>query len=249
MADADGRKKASKKPASSKSNKGNGSGKGKASKGNKGPKGKSPKSPKGRSPKSKSPKSTSPKGKSHTDKGKGKSQCGRGGRGRGAGRGRGVGRVSKASEKEPLETPSPKPKKNAEGTPSKTSPKASAKAKAKRMSDKLPRAKATRTKHSDEDKSFARRAKPSRPDTLNQWLAIRDAFNSSISESMACPSSHQDTFVHASIFWLQVIIAYIPYRKLASLAGALLAAGEAFAGRGGRQELRGLQIDRAEVSQ
>ena len=40
-----------------------------------------------------------------------------------------------------------------------------------------------RTRHSDEDKSFARRAPPKTEDAKNQWLAIRDAYNAALSKS------------------------------------------------------------------
>ena len=48
-----------------------------------------------------------------------------------------------------------------------------------------------RVRHGAEDKSFARRAKPSGPDALNQWTAIRDAYNAELSHRFG--ASRQDS--------------------------------------------------------
>ena len=101
------------------------------------------------------------------------------------------------------------------GSPSKPKPKASPKATAK-ASNRKPKSSAKASKPekprkdapagevaevkkrewlSDEDKSFARRAKPKSMSSLNHWTAIRDVFNSELaSKYNAC--SHQDSQAH-----------------------------------------------------
>ena len=118
--------------------------------------------------------------------------------GRGNGRGRGRGHRESTSNSEAVATPSPKSKKS----PGKTPPKPSKTKKAspqKTAGGKAPAAKkAKRTRHGHDDKSFARRAKPSRPDALDQWRAIRDVFNEKIHAKVATPGAHQDSHTHTS---------------------------------------------------
>ena len=62
--------------------------------------------------------------------------------------------------------------------------------------------KGKRTRHGDEDKSFARRAKPTTDKAQDQWRAIRDVFNEKIHPKLDCPSSHQETCMHGTS-WLE----------------------------------------------
>ena len=143
-------------------------------------------------PKSKAKPKTKASPKRSTGRGRGAKGRGQGARG---GKGRGRGRGKKALAEAP-KTPSPKPKKGrgAKVTPPKTSPKAAPKSKTKKDLPDPDQSsnKAKRTRHSQDEKSFARRARPTKPDILDQWLAIRDSFNEMISKNVASPSSHQD---------------------------------------------------------
>ena len=89
--------------------------------------------------------------------------------------------------------------------------------------------KAKRTRHSEEDKSFARRAKPSKEDSLHQWQAIRDAFNSEIAMNVVSPGSHQDPVYNSIMYKFLTCFCNQGYTTLIH-AGAILAAGEASAG-------------------
>ena len=87
-------------------------------------------------------------------------------------------------------------------SPSKPKPKGKAKAKctpkAKASPKMPPPSKATsdegatkkRKRHSEDDKSFARRAKPKRTVPLNHWTAIRDVFRGELADF--CSSVEQD---------------------------------------------------------
>ncbi|CAE7246994.1 unnamed protein product [Symbiodinium microadriaticum] len=104
----------------------------------------------------------------------------------------------KTSPAKPLKTSPAKPPKSSPSKPDKKSPKAktspSEKSQSKHKPDQgaeeAPRAK--RTRLSDEDKSFARRAKPQTEDAVNQWTAIRDAYNAVL--SLRFGAGHQDDF-------------------------------------------------------
>ena len=62
-----------------------------------------------------------------------------------------------------------------------------------------------RTRHSDEEKSFARRAKPKGEDTCMQWTIIRNTFNSRIAAEVDVPSKHQDTRACGiAAYWLSI---------------------------------------------
>ncbi|CAE7305623.1 unnamed protein product [Symbiodinium necroappetens] len=176
---------------------------------------------------------------------------GRGGRGRGRGAGKG-GRGTKAVE-DPPETPSPKPAKAAnktkaqkpadttpESPPKTKKPKAAAKNPTpKKESKKSPKAskasgeaekpeaiegKKKRARHENfEDKSFARRVRPSGELTSLRWQVIRDVFYEKIHTNVPIPSSHQDPF------WLLVKprlgrdVKPEDYKKVARKAAAELA--------------------------
>ena len=54
-----------------------------------------------------------------------------------------------------------------------------------------------RKRHSEDEKSFARRARPTSEDSLNQWLAIRDAYRAHLEVRFG--ASHQE-LVYLSAF-------------------------------------------------
>ena len=125
------------------------------------------------------------------------------GRGRGRGRGNGGGNTKAAAEAEDLKTPSPRAKKDAEDleTPTKTKAPTS-KRKADNSEKKAPKSKTPkkakakdeakkRKRHSEDQKSFARRARPKTETALGHWLAIRDAYNAMLSARFN--ASHQDS--------------------------------------------------------
>ena len=137
------------------------------------------------------------------------------GRGRGRGRGgRGRGGSSKPQNSVPEMTPAPKSKSKTpapDNEDMETPPKTKLKGKQPpkpamtwaecdggdetESNDAKPLKEAAgttnkRQRHSDEDKSFARRARPKREEALNQWLAIRDAYNKDIHKNFG--ASKQD---------------------------------------------------------
>ena len=52
-----------------------------------------------------------------------------------------------------------------------------------------------RVRHGDDDKSFARRAKPQQPSALAHWTVIRDVFNDKLASHFGAASSHQDWYM------------------------------------------------------
>ena len=116
-------------------------------------------------------------------------------------------KADKATPKKSSKKKSPKTSNPKKSSPSKgTSPKKAAEAhetiensaskKGKRKPDdntsKEPAPAKKRTRHSDEDKAFAGRAKPKCTGVaLDQWRAIRDAFLSKIHLGVVSPSAHQ----------------------------------------------------------
>ena len=142
-------------------------------------------------------------GRGRGGRGKGARGGGRGG-GKSTGPGRGRGRGKKA---EVLQTPKAKASKTKRmpasssfeelETPAKQSPperRVSGKQKPAAPVQEASPAKQKRTRHSEEEKSFARRARPKGEDACAQWRAIRDTFNDRISSAVAgdVPSKHQD---------------------------------------------------------
>ncbi|CAE7295378.1 unnamed protein product [Symbiodinium sp. KB8] len=102
---------------------------------------------------------------------------------------------SKSSPSKPKAKASPKAKVKA----SSPKPKSSAKAKASKPETPSKAAPAgegsevrKRKRHSDDEKSFARRAKPKSEKSLNHWTAIRDVYNAQLFAKYA--ASHQDGF-------------------------------------------------------
>ena len=88
---------------------------------------------------------------------------------------------------EELATPEKVAKPKLSTSPKTPRPKAKSKAKAKKKPSppkkKSPKAKAKnakRVRHSDEDKSFARRARPKTQAAADQWQAIRDIYNAQL---------------------------------------------------------------------
>ena len=131
---------------------------------------------------------------------------GRGGRGRGPGRGKKSAEdlepvtpgpkpkpkqepaVAVDLETPPKKTPKAKAKAKAKGkcskgkpspktSPAKSSPSSAKKTKQSPTPKKGSKGPKKRQRHSDEDKSFARRAKPSSEEGCIRWTAIRDAYN------------------------------------------------------------------------
>ena len=91
--------------------------------------------------------------------------------------------------------PKPKGKAKAKAANTKRSPKKTAgkntpqsQKKKKKATDKELAGK--RVRHSDEEKSFARRARPKWEKACNQWLAIRDAYNEDLFDTFG--ASRQD---------------------------------------------------------
>ena len=65
---------------------------------------------------------------------------------------------------------------------------------------KKPEASGKRNRHSDEDKSFARRAKPKTEDACNQWTALRDCYNKKLFQHFG--ASAQDKKIKLDSVWL-----------------------------------------------
>ena len=93
-------------------------------------------------------------------------------------------RKPKASAKKPKAKAKPAGKKKS--SPSTPEPKG----KAKRKADSQD------SRHKEEggrDKCFARRYKPTRESATLQWMAIRDAFNDHLRQTLLCPSKLEDS--------------------------------------------------------
>ena len=109
-------------------------------------------------------------------------------------------KAAKPMEMDDMETPPKKSDKKpkakgkakAKAAKAKTSPKKTPKKgpNNKKNASKKQEPERKRQRHSDEDKSFARRARPKGETACNQWLAIRDAYNKDLFATFG--ASHQD---------------------------------------------------------